>query len=278
MANEITVKPVDRLKAILNVESIQTQFRNALKENAPSFISSIVELFSSDTYLQQCDPNAVIMEAFKAATLKLPINKQLGFAYIVPYKKNGVQAPQFQIGYKGYIQLAMRTGQYRYINADAIKEGMATKRDILTGQIDFSGEPASDKTIGYFAYIELLNGFSKALYVTKDEVIAHAQKYSKSYKNEGSAWHSNFDEMAIKTALRRLLSHYGILSTEMLSALTNDSDLSEEETVEREIANHANSETIDITPNSPPEADNRAKPEPGVSEGLFTQPAAEPGF
>jgi recombination protein RecT len=245
--NQITIKPVDKLKAILNVESIQTQFKNALKDNAPAFISSIVELFSSDKYLQECDPNLVIMEAFKAATLKLPLNKQLGFSYLVPYKQGGVQKPQFQIGYKGYIQLAMRTGQYRYINADVVYEGTVVKRDLLTGKTEFSNDPTSEKAIGYFAYIELLNGFSKTVYITREEIVSHAKRYSKSYSRETSAWHSNFDEMAIKTALRRLLTHYGILSTEMISVLTADKDFEDDENnVQREVENNANTETIDI--------------------------------
>lgn len=274
MANDIIVKPVDKLKAILNADSIQTQFKNALKENAPAFVSSIVELFNSDSYLQQCDPNLIVMEAFKAATLKLPINKQLGFAYIVPYKKNNVQIPQFQIGYKGYIQLAMRTGQYRYINADVIREGITIETDILSGKVTFSGKPTSNNAIGYFAYLELLNGFSKTVYMTKEAIISHAERYSKSFKKDTSAWHSNFDEMAIKTPLRRLLSHYGILSTEMISALASDNDYDGDETMEQEIAANANAQTIDIVGKT-------VDMEPvDQAEDLSAEPfqTAEPGF
>jgi len=275
-----TVTPMQKLKALLNVESVKAQFQNALKENAGAFIASIIDLYGSDKYLQQCDPNAVIMEALKAATLKLPINKQLGFAYIVPYK--GV--PQFQLGYKGYIQLAMRTGQYRHLNAGVIYEGIEVHRNILTGEITFSGEPTSEKVQGYFAYMELLNGFSKTAYMTKEEVIKHAQCYSKSYNAQNSAWKTNFDEMAMKTVMRRLLSKYGILSTDMISALTADRDDVESE-VANEIANEANKETIDVeydvsnneaAEESAPKSGPEPVPEPETSEQEAA--AAGPGF
>ena len=237
--------PVERLKAVLSVESVQQQFRNALAENAGAFTASIIDLYGSENYLQQCDPNQVVMEALKAATLKLPINKQLGFAWIVPYKVKGKPTPQFQIGYKGYIQLAMRTGQYRCINADAIYEGCQVERDLLTGNITITGEPTSDKAIGYFAYMELLNGFSKTAYMTKAEIEAHAKKYSSSYSHSSSAWKTNFDDMAMKTMIRQLLSKYGYLTTEMMTALTSDVE-DVDGRVETEIEMEANTEELDI--------------------------------
>ncbi len=239
----VAKSPMDKLKRSLNTESVQAQFKNALAENAGPFIASIIDLFGSDKNLQECDPNLVIMECLKAATLKLPINKQLGFAYIVPYKSKGQSIPQFQIGYKGYIQLAMRTGQYRFLNAGVVYEGVRVKKNILTGEIAFEGEPTSDKPQGYFAYMELLNGFSKTVYMTRAEVEAHAKRYSKSYNNDSSAWKTNFDEMALKTVIRRLLSKYGILSTDMINALTSDSEPDIDEQISHE-ANHG--ETIDV--------------------------------
>lgn len=241
--------PIDRLKAALSEESVQTQFRNALAENSGPFTASLIDLYGSDDYLRECEPKLVIMEALKAATLKLPINKQLGFAYIVPYKKKGVPIPQFQIGYKGYIQMAMRTGQYRYLNAGIVEEGVKVERDKLSGKITFTGESTSDKPQGYFAYMELLNGFSKAVYMTKDEIIRHAKKYSKSYGKETSTWTTDFDAMATKTVVRLLLSKYGILSIEMITAFTSDREDFEDE-VANEINNNANQTVIDIQPNS----------------------------
>jgi recombination protein RecT len=181
------------------------------------------------------------MEALKAAVLKLPINKSLGFAYIVPYK----EVPQFQIGYKGLIQLAMRTGQYRIINADLVYEGEFQTKNKLTGEFDMSGAKTSDKVVGYFAHIEMLNGFAKTLYMSKEQVTAHAKKYSKSFSNPNTPWTKEFDAMAIKTVLRNLLSHYGFLSVEMATAMSSDieSDSVTDE-VNGRIRENANRETM----------------------------------
>jgi len=216
-------KKIDVLKTTLNAPSVQQQFSNVLKDNAEAFMAGIIDLYNSDNYLQNCDPKLVIAEALKAAVLKLPLNKALGFSYLVPYKnKQGEFIPTFQIGYKGLIQLAMRTGQYRIINADVVFEGELKSRDKLTGEIDFTGERSSENIEGYFAHIEMLNGFSKTLYMTKQQVTNHAKKYSASYNYSQSAWKTNFDEMALKTVLRNLLSHYGFLSVEMMGVIDKD--------------------------------------------------------
>lgn len=219
-----TATPVDRLKGILGSESVKEQFQNALKENSSLFVASLIDIYGNDKYLQECEPKAVVMEALKAATLKLPINKNLGFAYIVPYKNKGVSEPQFQIGYKGLIQLAMRTSQYKYINADVVYEGELQSADKLTGEIDISGEKKSDKVVGYFAFFETLNGFRKTVFWYEGKVREHAKKYSKSYNSSYSPWQTQFDEMAIKTVLRNSLSKWGILSVEMQQAISGDID------------------------------------------------------
>jgi recombination protein RecT len=219
------VSPITRLKSILYADSVQEQFKSVLNENAGAFVASIIDLYNTDKTLQMCDPKAVVMEALKAASLKLPINKQLGFAYIIPYKdgKTGQYIPTFQLGYKGYIQLAMRTGAYKYINADVVYEGELIKHDKLTGEIVIDPEKrVSDKKIGYFAYIETLNGFRKTLYMSIEEVTKHAQRYSKSYGSKNSVWATDFDAMALKTVLRLLLSKYGIMSIEMQTAIAED--------------------------------------------------------
>lgn len=215
-------KPIEALKTILSAPSVQEQFRNALSENIGPFVASIIDLFNGDKTLQDCEPRQVVMEALKAATLKLPINKALGFSYIVPYKTKSGTTASCQIGYKGYIQLAMRTGQYRIINADVVYEGELRTVNKLTGEIDFSGEKQSETVAGYFAHIEMLNGFSKTLYMTKEGIVSHAKKYSKSYGYASSAWQTDFDAMAKKTVIRNLLSHYGYLSVEMVGAIDED--------------------------------------------------------
>lgn len=268
MANT-SVTPVQRLKYVIGTDSIQEQFRNALNDGAPLFIASLIDIYNNDKTLQECSPQAVIMEALKAATLKLPINKSLGFAYIVPYRnKKGQHEPQFQVGYKGYIQLAMRTGQYKFINADVVFEGELKKSDKLTGEVDLSGEAKSGKVAGYFAYIETVNGFKKTLYWSTDKVLAHAKRYSKSFNRETSAWKTNFDEMALKTLIRNLLSKYGIMSVEMMSAFSSDSDeRTIEAQVEDEINENANNQIIDVEP-LPVESEKLGLPANGGGPGF----------
>lgn len=265
-----TTKKIDVLKNILSAPSVAEQFKNALAKNSSTFIASIIDLYNSDSNLQLCEPKAVVMEALKAAVLKLPINKALGYAYIIPYNNSKkrvdekghdildenthkpiwdkVMEPTFQLGYKGYIQLAERSNQYRTINADVVYEGELRKVNKLTGEIAFDGEKTSDKVIGYFCYFELLNGFSKTLYMTVEQMSTHAKRYSKGLKKETTieslmslanlpfsdsktvGWLGNFHGMAIKTVIRILLSKYGYLSVEMQQAFENDSEGAEEAT------------------------------------------------
>lgn len=234
---------VDALKRILNAPSVMEQFKNALNDYSSTFIASVIDLYNTNSKLQQCEQNQVVMAALEAAVYKLPINKALGFAYIVPYynKTTKVQEPVFQMGYKGYIQLAMRTGQYKTINADKVYEGEISSFDKLTGKLCLNGTPTSDKIVGYFAYIELLNGFNKTFYMTVEQMAAHAKGYSKGVPSEFTekqllalaatqktsngnvlGWTGNFHAMALKTVLRLLLSRYGYLSVEMQNALSKD--------------------------------------------------------
>ena len=233
--------PSSIMKGILDNDNTKKLLQDSLKENAGAFAASILDLYNSDKYLQQCDPKQVFGECLKAVSLKLPINKQLGFAYVVAFK--GI--PQFQIGYKGLIQLCMRTGQYKHINAGEVYEGEYKGFNKLTGELDISGERTSDKIVGYFAYMETLNGFSHSVYSTKEEVQKHAQKYSKSYNSSNSAWKTDFDKMAVKTVLRNLLSHYGYMSVEMMNAMTAEQP-SKTDTLSENTDNTVNSEVIDV--------------------------------
>lgn len=238
-SKSVTVRPIDKLKGILSAGSVQEQFKNALGANSNSFVASVIDLYNTDKSLQTCDPNKVVMEALRAAVLKLPLNKSLGFAYVLSFKNKGVPTPTFIIGYKGLIQLALRTGEYRHINADIVYEGEIKGRDKLTGAIDFTGERTSDKVMGYFAHIELLNGFQKTLYSEVNEIAKHAKKHAPSIKYSkditvkslaslagkdptGIGWTGDFDSMALKTVLRELLSKWGYLSIEMQSAIAKD--------------------------------------------------------
>lgn len=248
---EIIVKPVDKLKNILATESVRAQFHNAMADNSPLFIASLIDIYGGDKSLQKCEPGAVVMEALKAAVLKLPLNKSLGFAWLIAYKiKNKGYAPNFQIGYRGYIQMALRSGNYRYINADVLYKGHKVSKDLLTGNCMITGEAEDDKAIGYFAYFELLNGFKKSVFWTRKEVDRHAKRFSKSYGTPFSPWKSDFDQMAVKTVLTALLKKYGILSVEMASAL-GSSDVDEmtpEGNLEKNVKENANKDVIDIEP------------------------------
>jgi recombination protein RecT len=247
-SNGLQVQPKTQTKADLMLdffkkETVQAQLQNTVQDNKESFIASVIDLYTGDTYLQGCQPELVAMQALKAAVMKLPVIKSLGFAYIVPYKKNGTLIPQLQIGYKGLIQLAIRTNQYEIINADVVFEGEYRTQNKLTGEFDLSGSRTSDKIIGYFAHFRMTNGFSKTLFMTKEKVIAHAQKYSKSYNEQFSPWKTEFDAMAIKTVLRGLLSHWGYLSTEMQNAIT-DEDRDVADKVLEEVRTKANQKNM----------------------------------
>lgn len=253
MSTELATKqdrPIDMLKSVINAPSVQSQFGNALGEHKDAFVASLIDLFTGDKSLQACQPASIVAEALRAATLRLPLNKALGFSYIIVFNNNvknpdgtwtKVPTPTFIPGYKGYIQLAMRTGQYKTINADFVYEGELRKVNKLTGEIAFDGEKKSDKIVGYFCYFELLNGFSKTLYVSVEDIANYALRYSPSFKGKNKpqvedlikaaqtnqtstkvGWEGNFNDMGLKTVVRRLLSKYGYLSVEMQDAISKD--------------------------------------------------------
>lgn len=272
--------PVNQLNEVLNNGAIKKQFENALQQNASIFMAAVLELFCTDGKLQLCDPTLVVKEALKAAVLRLPINKALGQAFIIAYNntvtlpdgsKRKQYEPTFQIGYKGLYQLAMRTGQYRIINANVVYEGELKKKSKLTGEIDLDGDRKSETVIGYFAYIELLNGYHKALYMSVEEIAIHAKRYSKAIKgnrdvtvqslmelsklpvvaDSGSlGWLGNFHGMAIKTVLRNLLSKYGYLSVELQQALDSDDGAATQSVVKAptaDTAGVATAQAVDAT-------------------------------
>ena len=227
---------VSNFQKVLNNSYYQTLLQETLKESKGTFTTSLMELATSDEKLLQCNPNALMAEALKAASLHLPLNKQLGQCYILPFKNKGVMTPTLVVGTKGFLQLAMRTGKYSTINSDVVYEGELRDYDKVTGELDLNGTRTSNTPIGYFAYMKMKNGFSKLLYMSLDEVCIYAKQYSptvkfsqnvtvESLKNialtqaekgnaEGVGWYSNFESMALKTVLRRLLSKWGELSIE----------------------------------------------------------------
>lgn len=220
--NTITAAKEDKtLKGMLESPEYKKKFEEMLGRKAAGFMSSIIAVTNNNNYLMKADPATVIGAAAQAAMLDLPINQSLGFAYIVPYKG----AAQFQLGYKGYIQLAQRSGQYVDIGAKTVYEGELEYENRLLDKFKF-GDRTGDKVIGYLAYFRLTNGFEKMLFMTIDEMQAHAKKYSQNYKGGTDKWGlADFNVMAEKTVLKRLLSKFGPLSIEsvqMSQALSND--------------------------------------------------------
>lgn len=211
----------NNVKGLMDSPAVKKRFEEVLCERAPQYMSSIVNLVNSDTNLKKCEPMSVIASCMVAATMDLPVDKNLGYAWVVPY---GTKA-QFQMGYKGYIQLALRTGQYKAINVVEIREGELIRWNSLSEEveIDFT-QRKSNKVIGYAGYFKLLNGFEKTVYWSREEIEAHAKKFSKTYNFKNGVWQTDFDSMAKKTVLRNLLSKWGILSIEMQKAYTADNN------------------------------------------------------
>lgn len=205
------------IKNLLNDDLVKKRFQEVLKERAPQYMSSIVNLINSDANLMQCEGMSVIASCMVAATLDLPIDKNLGYAWIVPYKNRAT----FQLGYKGYIQLSLRTGQYKSINVINVHEGELTAWNPLTEEltIDFTNKK-SEVVIGYAGYFELINGFRKTVYWNKSRIEKHKTKFSKS----DFGWQNDYNAMAQKTVIRNMLSKWGILSVEMQQAYSKDID------------------------------------------------------
>ena len=211
------------LPALLSSEHIKNRFNEVLGKNAASFTSALLNIYNANQMLQACDPRSILGAAGLAATLNLSITPSLGQAYIVPFKGRA----QFQIGVRGLIQLAHRTGKYVALHAGKVCEGELTGFDPFTG-VPQRGEKTSDTVVGYMAYMQLNNGFEKWVYMTTAEIEAHAEKYSQSYgydKRAGkksSPWSTNFNAMAEKTVLKKLLNTWGVLSADMAEAIQGD--------------------------------------------------------
>jgi recombination protein RecT len=239
------------LKGLLNTPTMQKKFEQVLNKKAPQFMSSLLNLYNGDAYLQKTDPMTVVTSAMVAATLDLPIDKNLGYAWIVPYSGKA----QFQLGYKGYIQLALRTGQYKGINVIEVREGELVKWNRLTEEIELDLEGAkSEKIIGYCGYFKLTNGFEKTVYWSRAEIEAHKKKFSKS----DFGWKKDFDAMAKKTVLRNMLSKWGILSIEMQTAVSKDEEVPEIKDITEDANENANSNIIDAQFNEVLEEDKPA--------------------
>lgn len=224
MSQQLTTNQPLTAKVLFGQSNVKSKFEELLGKRASAFITSVLQIVSSNELLSQADPNSIFHAAAVAATLDLPLNNNLGFAYIVPFKdnkKNCVLA-QFQIGYKGFIQLAQRSGQFQTISATPIYEGELVESNPLTGfRFDFT-KRTSEKVVGYAAYFKLLNGFEKTLFMSADDLKKHGVKYSQTFKRGFGLWKDDFDAMATKTVLKLLLSKFAPLSIEMQKAVITD--------------------------------------------------------
>ena len=223
------------MTAYLTQDAVKNQINSVVGgKNGTRFISSVVSAVNNNPMLQECSNQSILSAALLGESLNLSPSPQLGQYYMVPFNdaKKGKVA-QFQLGYKGYIQLAIRSGQYKKLNVLAIKQGELIKFDPLNEEINvklIEDEEQREKaeTIGYYAMFEYINGFRKAIYWSKAKMEAHALKYSQGYaadKRKGTSWtfwSKDFDGMAYKTMLRQLISKWGIMSIEMVTAIDSD--------------------------------------------------------
>jgi recombination protein RecT len=218
MANE----QIQKVSEFMRSETVKARFAEVVgSNNAGAYISSVLLAVANSDNLKECTVESVYISALRAATLRLSCDPSTGQAYLVPFKGKATLI----VGYKGLQDMAVRTGRYRFINTSPIYEGEEIKEDRFSGELTLTGNKKSDILVGWLAAFELMGGYSKALYMSIDEIHDHAKKYSKSYAFKESGWQTNPKEMERKTVLRRLLRQWGYLDPADVSALeTLESD------------------------------------------------------
>lgn len=243
-----------QVKSMISQDNVKKKFGEVLGQKAPQFLASITTVIQGSAQLKKCDANSIMSAAFVAATYDLPIDSNLGFSAIVPYNESvwnpqtrqwdKIPRAQFQMMYKGFIQLAIRSGYYEKMNYAVVYEDELISYNPITGEIEFvtdfskctqrnNGE--TDKVAGYYAWFRLKTGFRQELYMSKAEVDNHAKKYSQAYRydleknKKSSKWTTDFEAMALKTVIKLLLSKWGILSVDMQRAIQDDQKVYDEE-------------------------------------------------
>lgn len=225
-------KAPSTVKSLLGMDGYKNRFIEILGEQrAPKFMASVISAVNSNPQLKDCEPNSVIGAAVIAATLDLPVNQNFGFAYILPYndKKKG-KVGQLQLGFKAFVQLAIRTGLYKDMGSEAVYEDELESYNPITGEIKFTdmdtweqrdnGE--DNKIVGYYAYFKLTTGFEKGIFMTVKKLQNHGAKYSKTYNQAWGMWKKDFDSMAKKTVLKQLLTKWGAMDTQVNRAVNLD--------------------------------------------------------
>lgn len=210
----------------------QAYLQGVLGERKGEFVNNITALVANNRQLQECEPTTLMFAALKATALRLPLDPNLAQAHVIPYRNNKTRTveAQFQMGWRGFVQLAIRSGQFQTINVTDIREGEMQGYDLISGEMQVKAMPEREKlpVVGYLAFFRLTNGFAKSLYMTAGEVEQHAKRYSQTYasKNDyvrnNSKWTTDFDAMARKTVLKLLLSRFAPLSVDMQQAVQAD--------------------------------------------------------
>lgn len=251
MTNQLSEKRT--INSLLAQDSTKKRLEEVMGKEASSFASAIITIAKSPA-LKNCTPESILNSAIICATLKLPVNQNLGFAYIVPYKNEA----QFQMGYKGFVQLGIRSGQFKKLNVAMLTKSQFKNYDELTGQIEYDLNDKSDlEPFVWVGYFQLINGFEKFYVMTKDELLAHAKKYSKMFAGQyssSSLWTTDFDGMARKTVMKLLLSKYAPLSLEMQTAQAYDQAVIDE------------NDNIKYVDNQPQELSGEANPNINLDE------------
>ncbi len=236
MANEVKETGLQKFNRAITNSKTQEYLESVLGERKGSFVNNLTALVANNATLQACEPYTVMFAAMKATALDLPLDNSLGFAYVIPYKDNkkNITVAQFQIGYKGFVQLALRTNQFALIpHATDVRQGELVRRNRLTGEFEFNfvdneEERAKLPIVGYVSYFKLMNGASSTLYMTVEELKDHALRYSQTFRSKydsvkrASKWSTDFDAMARKTVTKLNLSKNAPLSVELADAISAD--------------------------------------------------------
>ena len=234
MANEVTTRqqtPLQRFNGVMKDTRTQEYLASVLGNKKDQFVTTLISAVANNENLQVCEPMSLMYTAMKATALGLPIDPNLGYAAMIPFKdtKAGKTLCQFQIQRDGWMELLMRTGQVKFVANEVVHEGELVKHNKFTGEYVFDEDAKkSDKVVGYMAYIRLMNGFEKTVYWTVEECKAHALRYSQTFKKGYGIWKENFDAMALKTVLKHLIKKYAPKSVEVLSAISDDQVVSNE--------------------------------------------------
>ena len=262
-----------KLRETLKAPSVEAKFKEMLGKRAPQFMTSITSVVTNNALLQKADVNSIIMGAATAASMDLPLNPNLGYAALVPFNSKEGCFAQLQVMVKGWVELFLRSGQCQNIICETVYEGQLVKKNKFTGEYVFDeSAKKSDKIAGFMAYFRLSNGFEKTEYMTVEEVKAHAQKFSQTYRKGIGPWKEMFEQMGQKTTLKRLLTKWAPKSIEMQQMAIFDQsvvkgDINDIEHAEAVYADSAKNEPVSET-NDFQEAEVVEEPAP--------QPANEP--